>query len=248
MTTDSSIATQDAASRLATIQDEIAKAARLTGRTADAITLIAISKTKDAAAIQPLIDAGQRVFGENRVQEAQEKWPALRQAHPDIRLHLVGQLQSNKAADAVALFDVIHSLDRPSLLTALAKAMDAQGKRVPCYVQVNIGAEPQKGGCAIADTPALIAAARAADIPLLGLMAVPPADVEPAPYFALLAKMAREESLPRLSMGMSSDYETAIMPGATDIRVGTALFGDRPPPARPVPRSGLGMLRNSPGA
>jgi len=235
MTTDSSIATQDAASRLATIQDEIAKAARLTGRTADAITLIAISKTKDAAAIQPLIDAGQRVFGENRVQEAQEKWPVLRQAHPDIRLHLVGQLQSNKAADAVALFDVIHSLDRPSLLSALAKAMDAQGKRVPCYVQVNIGAEPQKGGCAIADTPALIAAARAAD-------------VEPAPYFALLAKMAREESLPRLSMGMSSDYETAIMLGATDIRVGTALFGDRPPPARPVPRSGLGMLRNSPGA
>lgn len=188
MTTDSSIATQDAATRLATIQDEIAKAARLTGRTADAITLIAISKTKDAAAIQPLIDAGQRVFGENRVQEAQEKWPALRQAHPDIRLHLVGQLQSNKATDAVALFDVIHSLDRPSLLSALAKAMDAQGKRVPCYVQVNIGAEPQKGGCAIADTPALIAAARAADIPLLGLMAVPPADVEPAPYFALLAK------------------------------------------------------------
>ncbi|GBH28907.1 YggS family pyridoxal phosphate-dependent enzyme [Sphingobium xenophagum] len=248
MTTDSSIATQDAATRLATIQDEIAKAARLTGRTADAITLIAISKTKDAAAIQPLIDAGQRVFGENRVQEAQEKWPALRQAHPDIRLHLVGQLQSNKATDAVALFDVIHSLDRPSLLSALAKAMDAQGKRVPCYVQVNIGAEPQKGGCAIADTPALIAAARAADIPLLGLMAVPPADVEPAPYFALLAKMAREESLPRLSLGMSSDYETAIMLGATDIRVGTALFGDRPPPARPVPRSGLGMLRNSPGA
>ncbi|MBV2148384.1 YggS family pyridoxal phosphate-dependent enzyme [Sphingobium sp. AS12] len=248
MTTDSSIATQDAASRLATIQDDIARAARLTGRTADAVTLIAISKTKDAAAICPLIAAGQRVFGENRVQEAQEKWPALRQAHPDISLHLVGQLQSNKAADAVALFDVIHSLDRPSLLTALAKAMDAAGKRIPCYVQVNIGAEPQKGGCAIADTPALIAAARAADIPLLGLMAVPPADVEPAPYFALLAKMAREEGLPRLSMGMSSDYETAIMLGATDIRVGTALFGDRPPPARPVPRSGLGMLRNSPGA
>lgn len=248
MTTDSSIATHDAASRLATIQDDIARAARLTGRTADAVTLIAISKTKDAAAIRPLIAAGQRVFGENRVQEAQEKWPALRQAHPDISLHLVGQLQSNKAADAVALFDVIHSLDRPSLLTALAKAMDAAGKRVPCYIQVNIGAEPQKGGCAITDTPVLIAAARAADIPLLGLMAVPPADVEPAPYFALLAKMAREEDFPRLSMGMSSDYETAIMLGATDIRVGTALFGDRPPPARPVPRSGLGMLRNSPGA
>jgi pyridoxal phosphate enzyme (YggS family) len=248
MTTDSSIATHDAASRLATIQDDIARAARLTGRTADAVTLIAISKTKDADAISPLIAAGQRVFGENRVQEAQDKWPALRQEHPDISLHLVGQLQSNKAADAVALFDVIHSLDRPSLLTALAKAMDAAGKRIPCYIQVNIGAEAQKGGCAIADTPALIAAARAVDISLLGLMAVPPADVEPAPYFALLAKMAREEGLPRLSMGMSSDYETAIMLGATDIRVGTALFGDRPPPARPVPRSGLGMLRNSPGA
>lgn len=248
MTTDTVSPATDAAQRLATIQDEIGKAARLTSRAADAVTLIAVSKTKDATAIRPLIEAGQRVFGENRVQEAQEKWPVLQTEYPDISLHLVGQLQSNKAADAVALFDVIHSLDRPSLLTALAKAMDAAGKRVPCYIQVNIGAEAQKGGCAIADTPALIVAARAADIPLLGLMAVPPADVEPAPYFALLAKMAREEGLPRLSMGMSSDYETAIMLGATDIRVGTALFGDRPPPARPVPRSGLGMLRNSPGA
>ena len=186
------------------------------------------------------------MFGENRVQESQEKWPALRDEYPDIALNLVGQLQSNKAADAVALFDVIHSLDRPSLLTALAKAMDAAGKRIPCYIQVNIGAEEQKGGCPIADVPALIAAARDADIPLLGLMAVPPADVEPAPYFALLAKMAREEGLPRLSMGMSGDYETAIMLGATDIRVGTALFGDRPNPARPVPKSGRGMIRNSP--
>lgn len=242
MTTDS----PQAALRLSALRDAIDRAARLTNRSGDAITLIAVSKTQGADAIRPLIAAGQRVFGENRVQESQEKWPALREGHPDIALHLVGQLQSNKAADAVALFDVIHSLDRPSLLTALAKAMDAADKRVPCYIQVNIGAEAQKGGCAIADVPALIAAARDADIPLLGLMAVPPADVEPAPYFALLAKMAREEGLPRLSMGMSGDYETAIMLGATDIRVGTALFGDRPTPARPVPKSGRGMIRNSP--
>ena len=206
MTTDS----PQAALRLSALRDAIDRAARLTDRSGEDITLIAVSKTQEADAIRPLIAAGQRVFGENRVQESQEKWPALREEHPDIALHLVGQLQSNKAADAVALFDVIHSLDRPSLLTALAKAMDAAGKRVPCYIQVNIGAEEQKGGCPIADVPALIAAARDADIPLLGLMAVPPADVEPAPYFALLAKIAREEGLPRLSMGMSGDYETAI--------------------------------------
>ena len=244
MTTDSI----QAAARLTALNDSIDRAARLTGRSGDDITLIAVSKTQGAEAIRPLIAAGQRVFGENRVQESQDKWPALREGHPDIALHLVGQLQSNKAADAVALFDVIHSLDRPSLLSALAKAMDAAGKLVPCHIQVNIGAEAQKGGCAIADVPALIAAARDADIPLLGLMAVPPSTQEPAPYFALLAKMAREEGLPRLSMGMSSDYQTAIMLGATDIRVGTALFGERPSPARPVPGSGRGMIRNSPAA
>lgn len=242
MTTDRII---DAADRLATLRDSIDRAARLTDRTADAVHLIAVSKTHDADAIRPLLHAGQRVFGENRVQEAQEKWPALREEFSGVDLHLVGQLQSNKAADAVALFDVIHSLDRPSLLTALARAMDAAGKRVPCFIQVNIGAEEQKGGCPITDTPALIAAARDADIPILGLMCVPPADIEAAPFFALLAKMAREEGLPRLSMGMSGDYETAIMLGATDIRVGTALFGQRPSPARPVPASGRGMVRNS---
>jgi pyridoxal phosphate enzyme (YggS family) len=241
MTTD----TQEAAQRLADLRDSIDRAARLTRRTAADINLIAVSKTHGADAIRPLIAAGQRVFGENRVQESQEKWPALREEFADIQLHLVGQLQSNKAAEAVALFDVIHGLDRPSLLTALAKAMDAAGKRIPCFLQVNIGGEEQKGGCAIADTPALIAAARDADIPLLGLMCVPPADIEAAPFFALLAKMAREEGLARLSMGMSGDYETAIMLGATDIRVGTALFGQRPSPARPVPASGRGMLRNS---
>lgn len=242
MTTDSLI---DAAQRLATLRDSIDRAARLTQRTADDINLIAVSKTHDADTIRPLLHAGQRAFGENRVQEAQEKWPALRAAFSGVALHLVGQLQSNKAADAVALFDVIHSLDRPSLLTALAKAMDAAGKRISCFIQVNIGAEAQKGGCAIADLPALIAAARAADIPVPGLMCVPPADIEAAPFFALLAKIARDEGLDRLSMGMSGDYETAIMLGATDIRVGTALFGQRPSPARPVPASGRGMLRNS---
>ncbi|HEX7742280.1 MAG TPA: YggS family pyridoxal phosphate-dependent enzyme [Sphingobium sp.] len=241
MTTDSI----EAAQRLATVREAMARTARLNGRAAADITLIAVSKTQDAAAIRPLIAAGQRVFGENRVQEAQGKWPALREETPDIALHLVGQLQSNKAAEAVALFNVIHSLDRPSLLNALAKAMDAADKRLPCFIQVNIGAEEQKGGCPIADTPALIRAARDADIPVAGLMCVPPADVEPAPYFALLAKMAREEGLQRLSMGMSGDYETAIMLGATDIRVGTALFGERPSAARPVPASGRGMIRNS---
>ncbi len=242
MTTDS---IEAASERLAALRDRMARAARLTDRSGDDVTLIAVSKTHDADAIRPLIAAGQRVFGENRVQESQDKWPALRAEHPDIALHLVGQLQSNKAADAVALFDAIHALDRPSLITALAKAMNAAGRQVPCYIQVNIGAEDQKGGCPIAQTPALIAAARNADIPVLGLMCVPPADVESAPYFALLAKMAREEGLPRLSMGMSGDYETAIMLGATDIRIGTALFGERPAPARLDPGSGRGMIRNS---
>ncbi|WP_030539049.1 YggS family pyridoxal phosphate-dependent enzyme [Sphingobium sp. DC-2] len=235
----------EAADRLNAVHEAMQRAARLTGRTADDINLIAVSKTQDAAAIRPLIAAGQRSFGENRVQEAQGKWPQLQEETPGITLHLAGQLQSNKAADAVALFDVIHSLDRPSLLTALARAMDAADKRVPCFIQVNIGAEVQKGGCPIADTPALIRSARDAGIPLLGLMCVPPADVEPAPYFALLAKMAREEGLDRLSMGMSGDFETAIMLGATDIRVGTALFGERPSAARPIPASGRGMIRNS---
>ena len=241
MTTDSIEATE----RLNAVRETMGRAARVTGRTAADITLIAVSKTQEAAAIRPLIAAGQRSFGENRVQEAQAKSPEQRAETPDIAFLLVGQPQSNKAADAVALFDVIHSLDRPSLLTALAKAMDAAGKRLPCFIQVNIGAEEQKGGCAIADTPALLRAARDADIPVAGLMCVPPADVEPAPYFALLAKMAREEGVDRLSMGMSGDFETAIMLGATDIRVGTAVFGERPAPARSLPGSGRGMIRNS---
>ncbi len=177
--------------------------------------------------LQPLIDAGQRVFGENRVQEAQGKWPALREAHPDIALHLIGQLQSNKADEAVALFDCIHGLDRPSLLTALAKAMDKAGLQVPCFVQVNIGDEAQKGGCPIAELPKFLGELRETAIPLAGLMCIPPADTEAAPFFAMLAKLAGDNGITGLSMGMSGDYETAVMLGASHVRVGTALFGGR---------------------
>jgi hypothetical protein len=218
---------ENAAARLAAVHANIARACKPARRAPEDITLIAVSKTHEADAIRPLIAAGQRVFGENRVQEAQAKWPALRAAHPDVALHLVGQLQSNKAADAVALFDTIHSLDRPSLLAALARAMDKAGRQVPCFVQVNIGAEPQKGGCAIADLPGFLAAVRAADVTLAGLMGVPPADTEAAPFFALLAKLAADNGLCGLSMGMSGDYETAVQLGATHVRVGTALFGTR---------------------
>ena len=217
----------DAAAALAAVRARIARAAAVADRAADSVTLVAVSKTHPAEAIAPLIAAGQRVFGENRVQEAQAKWPALRDAHPDVSLHLVGQLQSNKAGDAVALFDAIHSVDRPSLVAALARAMDAAGRRPDCWLQVNIGDEPQKGGCAIGDVPALVAAMRDAGVPARGLMCVPPAGVEPAPYFALLAKIAREEGLAELSMGMSDDVETAVMLGASVVRVGSALFGAR---------------------
>ena len=218
-----------AAERLATVGNGIGRMEQVAGRAAGSVSLIAISKTHEVDAITPLIAAGQRLFGENRVQEAQGKWPALREAHPDISLHLVGQLQSNKAEEAVALFDAIHSVDRASLVSALAKAMDKAGRRPDCFIQINIGAETQKGGCAIGDLPALLAESRAADLPVVGLMCVPPADVEPAPYFALLDKLARDHGLPGRSMGMSGDYETAIMLGATHVRVGTALFGSRPP-------------------
>ena len=217
--------TDDPAARLAGVRDAIARAAKLAGRS-DPIELIAISKTHPSEAIEPLVAAGQRVFGENRVQEAQGKWPALRERHPDLRLALVGQLQSNKAADAVALFDEIHSVDRASLITALAKAMES-GRRPDCFVQVNIGDEQQKGGCAIADLPGLLVEARAAELPIVGLMAVPPLEVEPAPYFALLAKLARDNNVTGLSMGMSGDYSTAVTLGATHVRVGSALFGAR---------------------
>ncbi len=210
---------------LSQVRARIGKAALLAGRKPGDVTLIAVSKTQPAAAIEALIGAGQRDFGENRVQEAQAKWPALHERHPDLRLHLIGRLQSNKADDAVALFDVIHSLDRPSLAAALEKAMAKSGRRPDCFIQVNIGDEPQKGGCPVADLPALMDRART--LPVAGLMCLPPEGVEPAPYFALLAALAGRHGLFGLSMGMSADYETAVMIGATHVRVGTALFGAR---------------------
>jgi PLP dependent protein len=217
----------DAKQRRDEIRSHIARAIKIAGRDASAVTLVAISKTHDGAAIRPLLDAGQRVFGENRVQEAQEKWPTLIADFPDVELHLVGQLQSNKAEEAVTLFDVLHSVDRPSLVTAIARASEKTGRVPTCFIQVNIGNEAQKGGCAVADLPALIAGAQVARLNVIGLMAVPPADTEAAPYFALLAKLARDHSLTGLSMGMSGDFETAIMLGATHVRIGSALFGAR---------------------
>ena len=209
------------------VQANIAQACKLARRKVEEVTLVAVSKTHPADAIEPLLLEGQRHFGENRVQEAQAKWPALREAHPAVQLHLIGQLQSNKAEDAVALFDVIHSLDRPSLVKALGKAMDKADRRVPCFIQVDVGEEEQKGGCPVAELPALLEQARDADVPVAGLMCIPPFDIEPAPFFAFLDKLARDHGLEGRSMGMSGDYETAIKLGSTHVRVGTALFGTR---------------------
>ncbi len=219
--------TDNAAMRLGEVNAEIAAAAKLARRAPGDVTLIAVSKTRSTNDIEPLIAAGQRVFGENRVQEAADKWPALKAVHAGIELHLIGQLQSNKADEAVVLFDAIHSVDRLSLVKALGKAMRDQDRQVPCFIQVNIGAEDQKGGCAIDALPDLLAAARDAQIPVAGLMCLPPADVEPAPFFALLAELAARNDLKGLSMGMSGDFATAVMLGATHVRVGTALFGSR---------------------
>ena len=213
--------------QLDTINTRIGRTAKIAGRDPRDITLVAISKTYAADAIVPYIAAGQRVFGENRVQEAQAKFPALIDLYGPLELHLVGQLQSNKALDAVALFDVIHSVDRPSLIEAIARASDKLGKRPRCFLQVNIGDEPQKGGCAIDFVTALIETARVATLDVVGLMAVPPEGTEAAPYFALLAKLARDHGVECLSMGMTSDFETAIMLGATHVRIGSALFGAR---------------------
>lgn len=226
-----------AQARLSDIHARIARAAGLARRKAEDVTLVAVSKTHPAEGIRPLIEAGQRVFGENRVQEAESKWPALRDEYfsppalagggHGLQLHLVGQLQSNKADAAVQLFDAIHSVDRPSLVEALARAIDKAGRAPTLFLQVNIGDEPQKGGCAVLDTPGLLRQARAAGLEIAGLMCVPPLQVEPAPYFALLAKLARDHGLPLLSMGMSDDFDTAVMLGATHVRVGSALFGAR---------------------
>jgi len=217
----------DPATRLLDVRDRIARAAKVARRDSAGVALIAVSKTHPADRIRPLIAAGQRRFGENRVQEAEAKWPALRAETPALELHLVGQLQSNKAEAAVALFDAIHSIDRPSLIQAVARAIDRTGRRPQLFVQVNIGDEPQKGGCAVAGLPALLAEARQAGLTIAGLMCVPPVGLEPAPYFALLARLAREEGVTGLSMGMSEDFETAVTLGATHVRVGSALFGAR---------------------
>ena len=219
---------ETSADRLTAIRTRMHAAAKLARRPGEDIHLIAVSKTRTAQDIEPLILEGHRLFGENRVQEAASKWPALKERHPDVELHLIGQLQSNKAEEAVALFDVIHSVDRLSLVTALGKAMEKLGRAVPCFIQVNIGAEEQKGGCAVAELPDLLKAAQDAGIPVAGLMCIPPAELEAAPFFALLTELSARHGLAQLSMGMSDDFETAIMLGATHIRVGTALFGERP--------------------
>lgn len=213
------------------ISSKIEKSAGIAGRKAADVSLIAVSKTRSGDEIQPLLESGHRVFGENRVQEAAEKWPALKAEYPDVELHMIGQLQSNKAAEAVALFDYIHSVDRNSLVKALAKEMDRQDRHLPCFLQVNIGEESQKGGCDIKAVPQLLGQVRDAGIKVAGLMAVPPEGTNAMPYFALLAKLARDNGLDGLSMGMSGDFEKAIKLGATHIRVGTALFGPRATPA-----------------
>ena len=216
----------NAAERRQSILDRIAVAARLARRDAADVQLIAVSKTRPADQIEALIAAGQRDFGESRVQEALEKWPALLGQHPDVRLHCIGRLQSNKAAEAVKLFNVIHSLDRASLLDALVREAEKAGRFPAVYVQVNIGEEEQKGGCAIAEVGTLVAAVRESPLPLAGLMAIPPLGVEPSPYLALLAKIAAEHGVSGLSMGMSGDFGAAVMLGATAVRIGTVLFED----------------------
>ena len=213
--------------KLAQVKSEIAKAAGYCGRKADDITLVAVSKTHSAAEILPLLRAGQRVFGENRVQEAAEKYPALREQYPDLKLHLIGGLQTNKVRDAVALFDVIESVDRVELAEKLAAEIKKQGRNPSCFVQVNTGEEPQKSGVAPNAAAALVEKCRALGLNVVGLMCIPPADDEPSPHFAFLKKLARQSGVKELSMGMSADYPLAIQQGATFVRIGTALFGQR---------------------
>ena len=215
-----------AADRRQHILDGIASAAKLARRDPADVQLIAVSKSRSAEEIEPLIAAGQRDFGESRVQEALAKWPPLLARYPDLRLHGIGRLQSNKAAEALQLFSFIHAVDRQSLLDALVKEADKARRYPSVYIQVNIGEEEQKGGCAIGETGELVDAVRASPLPLGGLMCIPPLGLEPSPYFALLARLGRRHDVMALSMGMSADYKAAVMLGATAVRVGTALFED----------------------
>jgi pyridoxal phosphate enzyme (YggS family) len=218
----------DGMAAYSSVKERIAAAAATTGRTAGDVTLVAVTKTHGPEAIRPLLEAGHRVFGENRVQEAQDKWPELRKAFPGIELHLIGPLQSNKAREAVALFDVIESVDRDKILTALAAEMKRQQKSPKLYVQVNTGLEPQKAGIAPVEVAAFLQHMREQHgLDPEGLMCIPPVEESPERHFALLAQLAREHALPVTSMGMSGDYEEAIAQGATHVRVGSALFGAR---------------------
>ncbi|MGH6985100.1 MAG: YggS family pyridoxal phosphate-dependent enzyme [Stellaceae bacterium] len=222
-------ATISVAARLAAVRAQIADAARQAGRPPDAVKLIAVSKMQPARAIEAALAAGQCDFGENRVQEAQAKFPALKARYPDLRLHLIGPLQTNKARDAVRLFDVIHTLDRPRLAEALARAMEQESRRPALLVEVNIGNEPQKAGIAPADADGFIADCRARwHLAVAGLMCIPPAGADPAPHFTALAALAHRNGLAELSMGMSADFMLAVAHGATLVRVGTAIFGQRP--------------------
>ena len=216
-------------SNLRSVRARIAAAAKSVGRAPAEVTLVAVSKAQPDARVVAALDAGHRVFGENYVQEAKARWPALRARYFGIVLHMIGPIQSNKARDVVALFDVIETVDRPKLARALAKEMTRLGRRPPCFIEVNTGEEPQKAGVLPADADAFIAECRRLELPVIGLMAIPPEDEEPSLHFALLADIARRNGLDRLSMGMSADYEIAVQFGATHVRVGSAIFGARPP-------------------
>lgn len=218
----------DVARNLHEVKERIAAAAREAGRPPDDVVLVAVSKTFGAETVRAAIEAGHRVFGENRVQEAQAKWPGLKRDYPDIELHLIGPLQSNKTKEAVALFDVIETVDRDKIASALAAEMERQDRRLRLYVQVNTGLEPQKAGVDPRETTAFVARCREVHgLAIDGLMCIPPLDENPGPHFALLEKLARETGVKDLSMGMSADFETAIPFGATHVRVGTAIFGSR---------------------
>ena len=215
---------------LVDVLNAIRESCRQAGRPADAVSLVAVTKAWSPEAIRPVLDAGHRLFGENRVQEAQGKWPELKSRFPDIRLHMIGHLQTNKAADAVALFDTIETVDRPRLAAAIAREQARQNRRIGCYVQVNTGEEPQKGGVEPGETESFVAHCRGLGLSVTGLMCLPPVDQEPGPHFALLANLARVQALPCLSMGMSADYGAAVEQGATHVRICTAIFGPRTAP------------------